>query len=252
MGNHSFRLGECGRYPPKKTPMADRQQLYNYKGNKCWKCGLSVAEMVERYGTFNRMFEFNHVEPDKKHPKYDNLIRRKLSREQIDEVDKCVLVCRECHGILHAQGIDGNVEITLTIDGQSATQVLPGNIIIDKKDGVITFLTNVHLQLIPYELYHGKSDTNPRLIFGTDLTKKGGLFDSIKSLPTLKVVTLVNLSDGEIAFQARHIEPDTVEYEFDIKFPFAHSSLTTENDVLWIQHGVALQKSGEILTEGVF
>jgi hypothetical protein len=82
---------------------APRKQLYKYKGNKCANCGLSVEEMLARFGTFNRMFQFNHVDPKQKDPRYDNLIQRQLSGEQLDEVDKCVLLCNECHGILHAQ-----------------------------------------------------------------------------------------------------------------------------------------------------
>jgi len=44
--------------------MANRAQLYKYRGDHCSHCGKSVKEMVERYSTFNRMFEFHHVDPD--------------------------------------------------------------------------------------------------------------------------------------------------------------------------------------------
>ncbi|MEX2174200.1 MAG: hypothetical protein WD872_07550, partial [Pirellulaceae bacterium] len=78
---------------------ANRRQLYEYKGDRCGYCGRPVQEMIEEFGGFERIFEFNHIEPAKKHPDYDNLIRRTISTEQLDEIDKCVLLCRVCHGI---------------------------------------------------------------------------------------------------------------------------------------------------------
>src|SRR4051794_2987882 len=95
--------------------MRGRELLYKYKGNECGHCGVSVQEMLERWNTFHRLFELNHIDPRKKHPDYDNLIRRVFTAEQLDEVDKCVLLCVECHKALHAQNITASLEVTLKL-----------------------------------------------------------------------------------------------------------------------------------------
>src|SRR5262245_45230982 len=137
--------------------MANRRQLYEYKGDECARCHLTVQEMVDRFGTVDRMFEFNHVDPAGKHPGYANLIRRSLSSEQLDEVDKCVLLCRQCHGILHAQGITGRVQFTVKIGVRKASQTLRGQLIIDRRDRRVTFLTSERILVIPYLLQIGES-----------------------------------------------------------------------------------------------
>src|ERR1700732_1123959 len=98
--------------------MDRRQFQLAYKGNRCAYCGVSVEESFKRYGTFYRMYEVNHVDPDKKDPDYDNLIRRNGSVEQLDELDKCVLLCKLCHGILHAQNIVTTMTIRVEVLGK--------------------------------------------------------------------------------------------------------------------------------------
>src|SRR5258708_18927649 len=109
-----------------KRHRAEKRQLFKYKGNKCAKCGLSVTAMLERYGTVNRMFQFNHIDPTKKHPDYDNLIRRTINTEQLDEIDKCVLLCNECHGVVHAQNLTGEISLTVNVDGHKCEQTFKG------------------------------------------------------------------------------------------------------------------------------
>ena len=58
---------------------------------------MSVVEIIQRFGKFRRYFQNHHVDPAKKDPNYNNLIRRHISTEQLDELDKCVLLCSNCH-----------------------------------------------------------------------------------------------------------------------------------------------------------
>jgi hypothetical protein len=55
--------------------MRNRELLYKYKGNRCGHCGVSVQEMLDKWGTFKRLFELDHIDPAKKHPDYENMIR---------------------------------------------------------------------------------------------------------------------------------------------------------------------------------
>jgi hypothetical protein len=50
--------------------ITSRDQLYQYKGNKCGSCGKTVEVIMERWGSVKRMFEFNHIVPSKKHGNY--------------------------------------------------------------------------------------------------------------------------------------------------------------------------------------
>jgi len=129
--------------------MANRTQLYKYRGNCCSHCGKSVEEVVARYGTFNRMFEFHHIDPEQKHPKYSALMQRTLSAEQIEEIDKCLLLCRDCHGIIHAQNIEGSITIRSSIGSRVASQKLKGWFIADSLDKTLRFMSNERNLLQP-------------------------------------------------------------------------------------------------------
>src|SRR3954468_16797937 len=67
---------------------------------------------------FHQVFHFHHIDSKKKDPHYENVIRRAISTEVLDEVDKCVLVCSRCHAIIHGQGITGSVLLTLNVRGK--------------------------------------------------------------------------------------------------------------------------------------
>jgi 5-methylcytosine-specific restriction endonuclease McrA len=62
-----------------------------YKGGKCEKCG---------YDKYDGALEFHHLDPSKK----DFAISKKKAR-YIDklkpELDKCILLCSNCHRELH-------------------------------------------------------------------------------------------------------------------------------------------------------
>ena len=74
-----------------------KEKAIEYKGGKCESCGYSKC---------NRALTFHHKDPSKKSC---ILTRRKMactSWEKIkDELDKCVLLCANCHSELHDQEI---------------------------------------------------------------------------------------------------------------------------------------------------
>ncbi len=76
-----------------------KNEAVRYKGGKCIKCG---------YNTCNRALEFHHIDPDEK----DFNISQANTKYTFDkikkELDKCVLLCGNCHAELH----DGLFEIT--------------------------------------------------------------------------------------------------------------------------------------------
>ena len=147
--------------------MANRKQLYQYKGNCCANCGLGVQEIVDKYGGFEGVFEFNHIDPHKKHPDYDNLIRRVISTEQLDEVDKCILLCSICHGVLHAQNVIRELSLRVIVGTKSAEQKFKGQLILDYSKMHARFFTDQQMLLMPYRVSLGSR--RPQILFGTQL-----------------------------------------------------------------------------------
>ncbi len=81
-----------------------KDEAVNYKGGKCLNCGFNAY-----YGAL----EFHHLDPKKKDSKISRMSNRKLTDELKQELDKCVLLCANCHRMAHAGLIqfdeDGNM-----------------------------------------------------------------------------------------------------------------------------------------------
>jgi hypothetical protein len=235
----------------KEGAMANRPQLYEYKGGRCAHCAFTVREMVQRYGTVDRMFEFNHVDPAEKHPDYTNVIRRVLSSEQLDEVDKCVLLCRQCHGILHAQGLAGRVQFTVNVAGQTATQTLNGQLILDMKERRAKFLTNERVLVVPYRLQIG--DQEPKLYFGTALEKEGVLLTHFRNLPQIRRLRVMAYRSDRVLLDVEHVGGNKMKMMLDVSFPVLTSELCGDGEdgpMIWLRNGVGLTKDGEVIYNG--
>ena len=68
-----------------------KQKLVEYKGGKCQVCG---------YNKCITCLDFHHTDPTEKEMKISG--STKSFEKQKKEVDKCVLVCHNCHGEIHA------------------------------------------------------------------------------------------------------------------------------------------------------
>ena len=232
--------------------MANKEQLFRYKGNKCSYCGISIVEMMERFGTFNRMLEFNHINPDDKDPEYNNIIRRVISTKQLDEIDKCVLLCRNCHGILHAQNINAELEVTANVDNQKATQRFKGQVIVDLKEKHFTFLTNERMLLIPYHVKIGA--TKARTLFGMQLEVENFLISFLKDIDKSKTIKIFFYGSNKIAMEAEYVKGRNIILKHDISFSGFKSELMQnkgDSPVIWIRNGIALTKEGEIIRSGI-
>ena len=70
-----------------------KQEAVDYKGGECVKCGYNKCLMS---------LDFHHIDPSTKSPDWKKMRHRPL-RKIKDELDKCILVCRNCHGEIHAE-----------------------------------------------------------------------------------------------------------------------------------------------------
>ena len=68
-----------------------KKQAVQYKGGECVKCG---------YNKYDGALDFHHLDPSKKD--FSISKRKNCSLEVVKaELDKCILVCRNCHAELH-------------------------------------------------------------------------------------------------------------------------------------------------------
>lgn len=68
-----------------------KKDAIQYLGGECEKCGYS-----KYYGAMH----FHHVDPTTKRWSWDKLRLRKWS-DVIDELNKCILLCANCHAETH-------------------------------------------------------------------------------------------------------------------------------------------------------
>lgn len=231
--------------------MANRRQLYRYKGDRCAHCGLGVQEMIARHGKFHRMFQLNHIDPKRKDRDYDNLIRRDLSTKQLDEVDKCVLLCTLCHGIVHAQEITATVKLTMTAGDRKAEQTLTGQMIMDFQDRTATFFTDQKLLILPYWVYIGSK--RPKIMFGHELEKDRFIVRQIDRINELRKFAVHTWHDK---FQMRVFvdREGEITLEHSVRFPHITSELCGSDGefAIWVRNGKWLTKEGDVKDDGIF
>ena len=228
-----------------------KEQQYKYKGGKCTVCGMSVSEMVNRFGTFNRMFELHHIDPGKKANNYNNLIKQKLSAKQLDELDKCILLCRNCHGLVHAQNIDINGEISINYNGHEVSQKITGWLVVDQINNKLQILCEEQLLIEPFT--EQISEQSKKLVFGVQLQDGSHLKNQLKSLKLNQSYKVWKAETNELMLRVtRHDE--TFEIETNIKFPFIEmdGGQQAKGDKFWYRKGIVLYDTGEVQTEGSF
>ena len=71
-----------------------KKQMVDYKGSCCQICG---------YDSYIGALEFHHMNPKQKDFNLSNLKRYSFNNIVKSELDKCVLVCANCHREIHAK-----------------------------------------------------------------------------------------------------------------------------------------------------
>jgi predicted DNA-binding protein YlxM (UPF0122 family) len=73
-----------------------KEMAVEYKGGKCVKCG---------YNKYIGALEFHHLDPTVKDFAISNSGHCRSWEKVKDELDKCILVCANCHAEIHAEMI---------------------------------------------------------------------------------------------------------------------------------------------------
>lgn len=230
--------------------MANKSQQFRYKGNRCAACGLGVREIVDRYGTFNRLMEFHHINPIEKAANYENLVRRIISTEQLVELDKCVLLCSRCHDVIHAQNVSGKLELTVRVDGRDISQQFTGWYMLDHLDKKIVFISNQKILLEPYRVIVG--DSPEQVLCGIEIERDSLLESWLVNLDVHKKLKIAAM-DGHTLMTAEHVDGRRATLSQEMRFPFFTMELSAEKGeapYLWVRNGMLLQRDGSIVTKG--
>lgn len=219
-----------------------------YKGNCCAVCGLTVDEMVQRYGTFKRMTEFHHIDPYKKAPNYPSLIQRKISSEQLDELDKCALLCRQCHGIIHAQNMTCKLKITLSIDEHQYSQEINGQCVVDRIDKRVKFISDECFKLGQYVVKIGSNP--PERMIGLEMDSKEFFSSIFRSLPEIKTVTIWDENTRIPQFRIESLGNGDFRLQQSFSFPFLTLESIDDFPKFWVRGGMYLDEEGKIMGEG--
>jgi DNA-binding transcriptional MerR regulator len=74
-----------------------KTQCIEYKGSKCQICD---------YNKYQGALEFHHLDPNEKDFAISAATSRLLNETMKKELDKCILVCSNCHKEIHAKLVD--------------------------------------------------------------------------------------------------------------------------------------------------
>ena len=199
------------------------------------------------------MFEFNHINPKTKHKSYKAVIARRLSSEVLDEVDKCGLMCSECHKILTLQRITGTVKISYEVGGRAFTKegAIQGIMKFDPVTGDVNgleFFGDVRITPEVYEVTIG--DGEPRTHSHEEFNESNLLTRFLVATRTQGELT-IRLLDGTVMFQARKIEGDSCEIESTARCTLLdHVEMTSDNgkETFHCRNGKMISTTGKVST----
>jgi hypothetical protein len=185
------------------------------------------------------------------------VIRRRISTEVLDELDKCVLLCSECHGILHGQNgeFEGNSKGEFS-DGTVVEQSLKGQVVFEV-DPSTNDVKSFHLfskpgsTFITFHVLIG--DGKPQIYSGNDLEKDGVLPNLLLSTKTQGTLEIRDIH-GRRMLSARKKDDQSFQLEFDIRFSPMKCMLTDEagEAFTWVRNGMLIPKEGDISRKARF
>ncbi len=88
---NKFNMKHCASCWDWKRRNNLKKKMVDYKGGKCSKCG---------YDRFYQVLEFHHTRPDQKDYTVGTMKRYSWAKIK-EELDKCDILCANCHRELH-------------------------------------------------------------------------------------------------------------------------------------------------------
>jgi len=90
-------MSSCKTCHNKKTLIRQRklkEEAVSYKGGVCTSCGGSFHPAI---------FDFHHTNPEEKDFSFAQQKCTKMNEKLKKELDKCVLLCANCHRLAHVK-----------------------------------------------------------------------------------------------------------------------------------------------------
>jgi|GEM_PF-6704256 len=178
-------------------------------------------------------------------------MQRTISAEQIEEIDKCLLLCRECHGIVHAQNIEGSIIIRASIGDRVASQELKGWFIADGVDKTRKFMSNERNLLQPCFVTHGSGEVEEYFVL--ELMQQHRLLNWLSNLEAHQRIEIVSASDGRLLLEIVYEAEKRANVCIALGLPILAMDFdVTEGDssYLWLRNGMVLTKEGNLYSEG--
>ena len=88
-----YRCRKCSVEAVQKRREKVKKLLVEYKGGRCERCGIETHPSV---------YEFHHKEPSKKDFGIGDMGYTSSLDKNKKEVDKCMMLCANCHRLKHA------------------------------------------------------------------------------------------------------------------------------------------------------
>lgn len=92
-GSKKYKCRQCSRDSVNKNRRLKRKKLVDYAGGECRICG---------YKKYVGALQFHHKDPSQKDFTLSTRIFGKSMKVLKQEVDKCILLCANCHAEVHA------------------------------------------------------------------------------------------------------------------------------------------------------
>lgn len=84
----------CSNLQTTRRQRKFKEQCISYKGGKCERCG---------YSSCNSALEFHHLDPKHKDFAISHARLTAFSTKVIEELDKCIMLCANCHREIHSK-----------------------------------------------------------------------------------------------------------------------------------------------------
>jgi len=238
--------------PRKSHALSDDRHLrLGYLGARCVICRRTVKAADHQFLTSKGAFQFNHIDPSQKAPDYENVIRRVISTPQLDELDKCNLLCSFCHGIWTNQRVTGNTQISSALpDGRIVKRRFSNHGLMKVTNG------RPHFHLFADNPQ--RIETYAYCLGNSERVFRAG-FELEKSLVNLMLATrgrgLLRVWDykGPV-FEAQRLDDSRLQMRFCTRFPlikFEGRADEASRAHFWIRNGKAIIKDYGVRETGV-
>ena len=88
--DHYSHCKECNKYLTLKRQRKTKRKAIEYKGGKCQKCGFDKCIGA---------LQFHHMKEKDKN--WNQFKSRRFDDKFKEELDKCLLLCANCHATIH-------------------------------------------------------------------------------------------------------------------------------------------------------